>query len=488
MRIRLLALAMVASLSACTMGPDYRRPDLPLPPAWRVSVPDAADLANTDWWKAFGDPQLDTLIETALQANKDLLLATMRVEQYDARLQVSNSARYPTVGYSVAGQRERRSQERPNGLRPGDSPSLNNYEISGNLTWELDLWGRVRRANEAARAELLGTEEARRGVMLSVVSGVASTYLKLVELDERLAIARQALKNRQDALELTDQRFKGGSGTRIAVEQARAAVETEAARIPPIERDIADLENAMAALLGTNPGPIQRRRIEALATPQMPQGVPADVLTRRPDIMAAEQELIAANARIGVARTAYFPVLSLNAILGLAADDVKWLFAETARTGNFGGGLAGTVFSGGRIEGNIREAEAYQKETVVRYERAVLGALVEVETALVARSKNGEREATDARRVRIQQELARLVRLRYEGGQSTFIDVLDAELKVLDMQEQQLQSRRDTLLSLVSVYKSMGGGWMVERDKRRAAASGELAAQVRSEPELEAKR
>ena len=488
MRIRLLALAAAACLSACTMGPDYRRPDLPLPPAWRMSMPDAADLANADWWKAFGDPQLDALIETALQANKDLLLATMRVEQYDARLQVSSAAKYPTVGYTVAGQRERRSQERPNGLRPGDSPSLNNYEISGNFTWELDLWGRVRRANEAARAELLSTEEARRGVMLSVVSGVATTYLKLVELDERLAIARKALKNRQDALELTDQRFKGGSGTRIAVEQARAAVETEAARIPPIERDIGDLENAMSALLGTNPGPVQRRRIESLATPQMPLGVPADVLTRRPDIMAAEQDLIAANARIGVARTAYFPVLSLNAILGLAADDVKWLFAETARTGNFGGGLAGTVFSGGRIEGNIREAEAYQKETVVRYERAVMGALVEVESSLVARSKTGEREAVDARRVRIQQELARLVRLRYEGGQSTLTDVLDAELKVLDMQEQQLQSRRDTLLSLVSVYKSMGGGWMVERDKRREAASGDLAAQVRSETELEAKR
>lgn len=486
--MRLLALAAAACLSACTMGPDYRRPDLPLPPAWRMSMSDAADLANADWWKAFGDPQLDALIETALQANKDLLLATMRVEQYDARLQVSSAARYPTVGYTAAGQRERRSQERPNGLRPGDSPSLNNYEISGNFTWELDLWGRVRRANEAARAELLSTEEARRGVMLSVVSGVATTYLKLVELDERLAFAGKALKNRQDALELTDQRFKGGSGTRIAVEQARAAVETEAARIPPIERDIGDLENALSALLGTHPGPIQRRRIESLSTPQMPLGVPADVLTRRPDIMAAEQDLIAANARIGVAKTAYFPVLSLNAILGLAADDVKWLFAETARTGNFGAGLAGTLFSGGRIEGNIREAVAYQKETVVRYERAVLGALVEVESSLVARSKTGEREVVDARRVRIQQELAGLVRLRHEGGQSTLIDVLDAELKVLDMQEQQLQSRRDTLLSLVSVYKAMGGGWMVERDKRREEASGDLAAQVRPETELEAKR
>jgi multidrug efflux system outer membrane protein len=488
MRTKLLVLAAALSLSACTMGPDYRRPDMPLPTTWRVTPTDAADLANAEWWRAFGDPTLDGLIETALEANQDLLLASLRVEQFDARLQVSQAGNYPTIGYSAAGQRERRSQERPNGLRPGDSPSLNNYELSANLTWELDLWGRVKRANEAARAELLGTQEARRGVMLSVVSGVASTYVRLLELDARLQLARQSLKNRQDALDLIDQRFRGGSSTRLAVEQARGAVEAEVAQIPPIERDIADLENALSVLLGRAPGPIARQPLGQLALVQLPSGVPADILTRRPDVLAAEQDLVAANARIGVAKTAYFPTLSLNAILGLAADDVKWLFAETARTGNYGAGLAGTLFDGGRIAGNIREAEGQQKEMAVRFQRAVLNALVEVETALVTRQKTGDREASDARRVRIQEEVARLMRLRYEGGQSTLIDVLDVEMTVIGVRTQQLQSRRDTLLSLVSVYKAMGGGWMVERDQRQAAADPGLAQKAGSATELEAKR
>lgn len=488
MRTKLLALAAVLSLTACTMGPDYRRPDMPLPSTWRVSVADAADLANTEWWRALGDPTLDSLVETALEANQDLLLATLRVEQFDARLQVSQAGNYPTIGYSAAGQRERRSQERPNGLRAGDSPNLNNFELSTNLTWEIDLWGRVKRSNEAVRAELLGTQEARRGVMLSVVSSVATTYVRLLELDARLQLARESLKNRQDALDLVDQRFKGGSSTRLAVEQARAAVEAEVAQIAPIERDIADLENALSLLLGRAPGPIARQSLAKLALPQVPAGVPADILSRRPDVLAAEQDLVAANARIGVAKTAYFPRLSLNAILGLAADDVQWLFAETARTGNYGGGLAGTLFDGGRIAGNIREAEGQQKEMTVRFQRAVLNALVEVESALMSRQKTGEREASDARRLRIQEEVARLMRLRFEGGQSTLIDVLDVEMTVIGVRAQQLQSRRDTLLSLVSVYKSMGGGWMVERDQRQAAADPGLAQKAGSATELEAKR
>ena len=483
-----LVLAAGLWLSGCTMGPDYRRPDVDLPQTYRVTAADAADLANTEWWRSFGDPQLDALIETALEANKDLMLATVRIEQFDARVQVVGSAAYPTVGYSVAGQRERRSQERPNGLRPGDSPSLNNFEISANATWEIDLWGRVRRASEAARAELLSTQESRRGVMLTVVSNVATSYLRLIELDERLAIVRRSVQNREQALDLIEQKYQGGSTTLLRVELARAALEAERTRIPEIERGIGELENALSVLLGRNPGPVARRSIDALALPQMPAGVPADVLTRRPDVMAAEQDLIAANARIGVAKTAYFPTVSLNAILGLAADDVKWLFSETARTGNYGGGLAGTLFSGGRIEGNIREAEAVSREMTVRFERAVQNALVEVDSALVARSKNGEREAAEARVLRSQREVARLTRLRFEGGQSTLSDVLDAELDVFEGQVRQVQSRADTLLSLVAVYKAMGGGWMVERDRRAVAAEPELALRAGAAPEFEANR
>lgn len=464
----LLAWCAAALLAGCTLGPDYKRPDVPLPPAWRAEMLDAADLANTEWWHAFGDADLDALIETAIANNKDLVLATLRIEQFAARLQISDAASYPQVTYSAAGQRERRSQERPNGLSPGASPSLSNYELSSTVTWELDLWGRVRRANEAARAELLATQEARRGVMLTVVSGVATSYVMLVDLDRRLLLAQQRLKNRKDALDLLEKKYLGGSTTKLVVEQMRAVVEADAAEIPPLERDIATLENALSGLLGQNASAIKRQKIDTLALPQMPLGVPADILARRPDVMAAEQNLVAANARIGVAKTEYFPVVSLNAILGLGADDLRWLFTETARTGNYGAGLTGPIFSGGRIEGDIKEAEALQKQAVVRFQQSVQQALLEVETALVGRTKAGQREQSLGRQVDLLRGVADLTRQRYEGGQSTLVDVLDAEQHVYTAQAEQAQSRRDTLLALISVYKAMGGGWMVEREKRLA--------------------
>ena len=462
---------LALGLAGCTLGPDYKRPDVPLPASFRADMPSAADVANTEWWHALGDPDLDTLIDKALTANKDLVLASLRIEAMEARLRISNAAGYPQVGYSLSGERQRRSQERPNGLQPGDSPVLNNFQVSSNLTWEIDLWGRVRRANEAARAELLSTQESRRAMMLTVASAVATSYVQLVALDQRLSYAQSSLKNRQDALTLADQKFRGGSATRLSVEQARAVVEADAAGIPPIERDIRVLENALSGLLGSNPGPIQRRKIEGLALLQLPQGVPADVLARRPDVLEAEQNLVVANARIGVAKTGYFPVLSLNAILGVASDDLRWLWAETARDGNYGAGLVGTIFSAGRVDGNIREAEAMQKQAVVQFQKTVQTALVEVEDALFSRSKSGEREAALGRHVGFLREVAALARLRYEGGQYTLAEVLDAEQMVILAQGQQLQSRHDTLLALISVYKAMGGGWMVERELRDAPAT-----------------
>jgi outer membrane protein, multidrug efflux system len=479
-RCRLLAGVAAVAFTGCTLGPDYKRPQLPLTTDWRAGLPDAAELANTDWWKAFGDPDLDRLIDAAIDANRDLLLATYRIEEYDARLQVSRAPNYPQVGYAAGVSRELRSQERPNGLPRGADPFVNNVEVGANASWELDLWGKVRRSNEAALAELLSTQEARRGVMLSVVASVATSYVQLLELDLRLAYAQQGLQNRQKALDLLDSKYRGGSTTRLAVEQARAELEADAAEIPPIEREIAMIENALSGLLARNAGPIRRHTLQALAMPQMPQGVPADLLTRRPDVMAAEQDLIAANARIGLAQTEYFPTLSLMAALGLGADDPKWLWATTARTGNIAAALVGPIFSGGRIEGDIRQAEAVQKQKVVLYQQTVQNALKEVEDALVSRAKAGDREAALGRQVVSLEEVAKLARLRYEGGQSTLMEVLDADLKLYFAQGSQARSRRDTLLGLVSVYKSMGGGWMVEQERRRAPAMPSAGVQAQA--------
>lgn len=471
-------------LAGCVLGPDYKRPDVPLPKAWQAEPKDAADLANTDWWKAFNDADLDALIETALDANKDLKLATLRVAAFDARLQVSRSANYPQIGYTASAQRRRYSQEQPTGaggLQSGVGPIVNNFALGAVLNWEIDLWGRVKRSNEAALADLMASEDARRGVMLTVASSVAASYVELLALDQELAIARKALANRKEALALMQTKYEGGSGTRLAIEQARADVEKTASEIPPIETSIARTEGALNLLLGRNPAPVQRRTLDALALPRMPQGVPADVLTRRPDVMAAEQDLIAANARIGVAKTAYFPTLSLAAAIGLASDDLRWLFAETARTGIAGAVLAGPIYTGGRVEGEIREAELNQQQMAVRFEQSVQLALQEVEDALVTRAKSEERENAMGRRVGALREAEKLAGVRYEGGQSTYMEVLQAQFETIGAQSVQTQSRRDTSLALITVYKAMGGGWMVEYDKRKAAATPGADAQAQAQ-------
>lgn len=471
------ALACLALLAGCTLGPDYKRPDLDVPKVWRAEpAAAAADLVDTEWWRRFGDADLDALIAAALSANKDLKLATLRIAEFDARLQISRAANYPQASYTGLAERQRFSQERPaggGGLQSGVGPIVNNFSLGAVLNWEIDLWGRVRRANEAALADLLSTEDGRRGVMLTVVTSVATSYVQLLAMDRQLALAERSLSNRRDALALTETRYRGGSATRLAVEQARAAVDAAAAELPLIERDIARAEGALSLLVGRNPGPIQRRRIELIVLPPVPAGVPADVLTRRPDVMAAEQSLIAANARIGVAKTEYFPVLSLGAALGLASDTPRWLFAETARTGLLGAVVSGPLFTGGRIEGDIRQAEAIQQQMAVRYELAVQTAVQEVDDTLITRTKTGDREAALVRRVDALSEAGKLARVRYEGGQSNYFEVLDADYALLAAQSEQALGRRDTALAVIAIYKAMGGGWMAEQDKRRAAAPDE---------------
>ncbi len=474
-----LAIAVLcAALAACTTGPDYQRPELPLPTAWRGGIGDDAGLVNARWWQAFGDPALEALVDEAIDANQDLAVATARVEQFAARLGGSEAARYPTVGYAVGASRELRSQERPNGLRPGQSPTLSDFELGGKVSWELDLWGRVRRSTEAARAELLASQEARRGVMLTVVSDVAAGYLHLVALDRRLALAEEKLSLRRQAMALMDERRKGGSATRLDVARLQAAVEEQASVIPEIRREIATAEHTLAMLLGRPPGPIARRSIDTLALPVVPAGVPADVLSRRPDVAAAEQALVAANARIGVARTAYFPSLSLLGAIGLAADDLRWLFAETARTASVGAALAGTVFDGGRIAAQVRESEAVRAEAQAQFVKAVQVALLEVENALATRALADERDAVGQRRVQALAEVRDMTRARLEGGQAQRIELFSAEIDLREAETVRLEFQRDRLLAMVDVYKAMGGGWMHEEEQRRQAAQPDRQARA----------
>jgi outer membrane protein, multidrug efflux system len=483
MRSGLVIATAAALIAGCsTVGPDYKRPEVPLPAAWRTPPASVADLVNTEWWQAFGDEHLARLIDSAIDANRDLRIAALRSDEYAARLKVSQAGSLPIVGYGANASRAKLSQERPNGLRLGASPVLSDFELGGTFSWELDLWGRLRRADEAALADLLSTEEARRGLMLTLVADVASGYIKLLELDRRLQIAEEKRRLREESVTLMDAKRAGGSATRLDVELLRAASAEQAEVLPQIRREIVTTELALSALLGRDAGPIPRRRLDELRLPQLPAGVPADVLTRRPDVAAAEQALVAANARIGVARAAYFPTLSLSAAIGLAADDLRWLFAETARTGNFGGALAGTLFDGGRIEGDVRQAEARRGQAEQGFLKAVQTALLEVEDALSARARADEREQAVAQRLKALSELQRLTVARQGGGQTGKLEVYEADLKVQDGRAAEAEGRRDTLLALVAVYKSMGGGWMYEQERRRSTAQAKTREAAEAKP------
>lgn len=471
--VGMLACALLAALGGCVtppVGPDYHRPAVPLPESWRVPPTEAEDVVNTAWWNRFGDAHLQALVHEALTANLDLKIAASRVQRFAGKLEHSEAQRFPELGYEVSALRNQRSQEVPELLRPGQPPIYNEYKYGLTASWEIDLWGKIRRLNESARAELLSTKEARHTVMLTVVTAVASTYVQLLVNDRDLELARQRVSSLKETVKLLDEKQRGGSATLLQVEHARAELEEEAAQVPQIERRTANLENALSILVGRSPGPVERGTLAALELPPIPAGVPSDVLTRRPDILAAEQTLVAANARIGVAKSQYFPSLALTSMYGYSSDLTQWLFAETAHTGLSQALLLGPLLSFGRIEGQVREARAEARENVYRYLQSVQTALQEVNDSLVYDVKAKERYAALDRRVEALKKFRALSNQRFEGGESTYLDVLDADRQVYEGEEQQNQGKGDEFLALISVYKAMGGGWMVAEDKNAALA------------------
>ena len=459
-----------AALAGCASGPDHERPSVPLPAQWREPMPVAAAgmppavgeaaLLDQAWWRAFGDARIGALVDAALESNKDLQIAAWRVQEYDARVQVSRAARLPEVGYGSEALRTRISQRRPVDLPLGVSPSQSQFQLSGNVAWEIDFWGRVKRSNEAALAELLSTDEARRGVMLSVVASVVSSYLQLSALDQQLGMAQAIVDNREQVLALVQQRFDGGAANGMAVAQAQADLASARAPLPGLRRQIGELENALSLLLGRNPGPIERGPIDALAEPAVPAGLPSELLWRRPDLLAAEQTLIAANARIGVAKAAYLPTISLTTVFGFASNELETLLNRSANFGQIGPSLLGTIFSGGRIAGNVREAEAVQRQRLLQYQQAVQAALRDVDDALSARARLIEQTAQLQEWSDALDRLVQLTRARHEGGVGNRLEVLDAERELLAAQGERARSRSDTVVALVSIYKAMGGGWM----------------------------
>ncbi|HUH95448.1 MAG TPA: efflux transporter outer membrane subunit [Casimicrobiaceae bacterium] len=458
----ILAIALGVASSGCMVGPDYVRPGVDVPPAWRVDYGMAADTANSRWWEQFGDSALDELIEAALRANRDVRIAAARVDEFGGRLAVARAALFPQVAASADATRQRVTRHQPLSRIPADvSPTYDSYDAILSASWEIDLWGKLRRSTEAARADLLATEEARRSVVLSLVASVASGYISLRDLDRQLEIARDTTKTRADSLQVFELRFKGGVVSELQLAQNRSEYAQALASIPQIEDQIAQTENALSLLLGRNPGSIPRgRAIDALLPPAIPEGLPSDLLERRPDLRQAEAQLAAANARIGVAKAAYFPSISLTGALGSASTQLSSLFSGPAGLWSYGASLVAPIFTAGAIAGQVEQAEAQQQQALFSYQKAIQSAFSDVDNALVDHAKSRERLQALSQQVDALATYARLARLRYENGYTSYIEVLDAERSLFAAQLQYADQQALVLNALVNLYKAMGGGWV----------------------------
>ena len=466
MRKRLLAVALGLALGGCAVGPDYQRPEVPIPAQWEISIQTANDLANTAWWEQFGDPELNRLIQIALQENKDVKIAAARVEEYMGRYGVTRSAQFPQVGANAAGSRTRSGE---NTVPPGTELTNDSYQVDLGVSFELDLWGKLRRATEAARAQLLETEEAKRTTILTLVSQLANSYVQLLDYDQQLAVTKATLKTRSESVRINGLRFKAGLIGELDYQQAVAEYQNAAVQVPLLERQIGQQQNAISLLLGRNPGPITRGvPLDQLVMPQPPAGLPSDVLERRPDIRKAEQQLIAANAEIGVAKAAFFPAISLTGLLGVASTDLSDLFSGPSRTWQFAGQLTQPIFTAGKLEGQLQAAEAVQQQALFNYQQVIQKAFSEVDDSLIAISKLRSQLKDEQAEVKALQRYLYLATLRYQNGYSDYLTVVDAERNLYTAQLQYVQDQGTLYTALINLYAALGGGWVNQAEQMTA--------------------
>ena len=451
------ASVLALALCGCAVGPDYRRPAVEVPAAWRLGPTEAAEISNADWWDQFHDPVLSDLVKTALQNNKDLRIATANVDQAFAQYGITRSAQLPQVSADASATRQRASTN--TALPVGGT--YNDFQLNLSASFELDIWGKLRRATESARASLLASEEARRTVVLTAVSSVASGYVQLRALDRQLEIARSTSQTFAEAARLQRIRFEGGAIPESDYRQAESQYRQAAAQVPELERQIARQEDFLNVLLGRNPGPVPRGRdIDHLAFPAVPTALPASMLERRPDIREAEQQLVAANADIGVAKAAYFPDISLNALLGLDSDRTSKLFNGTSKVASVGAGIAQPIFNAGRIDAEVAQAEAGQRQALANYEKSIISAFQDVEDALADRAKFEQVRAEQAHNVAELGKFRDLAELRYEQGATIYLEVANAEQSLLNAQLAFVTAQSELFQSYANLYKAMGGGWV----------------------------
>jgi len=461
----LVLLAVGCTLAGCTLGPDYRRPEIPVSVKWRTPTAAAGSVDDLAWWELFRDPVLQDLIRTALVRNQDVRLAAARVEEARAQLGVARAAQFPQLDGGASYSYERLSQESfplknlPASL--GISPEQDIYRTGLDLSFELDLWGRLRRATEAARAELLVSEAGRLTVRTTLVGDVAQAYFEMLELDRESEIARRTLESRRASLDLVRRRLTAGLTSELDLRRAEGELATAAAVVPDVERRVAQTENRLSVLLGRNPGPIPRgSALETQAMPpEVPAGLPSELLERRPDIRGAEERLVAANARIGEAKAEFFPRISLTGSFGVESVALSDLFTGPARVWQVGPTLAVPIFHGGRLLGNLRVTRARERQALIEYERTIQQAFREVEDALVLHRKVQDIRSQRDRQVTAATRALALANLRYAAGLAGYLEVLDAERQLFSAEIGLATTTRDQLTAVVQIYKALGGGW-----------------------------
>ena len=461
-RTCMLALLLAAPLSACMVGPDYRRPEVEVPVAWRLGATEAGEISNIAWWDQFQDPVLSNLVRTALANNKDLEIATANVDQAFAQYGIVRSAQFPQLNASASAARERSSA---NTVLPGGR-TFSDYGVNLSASFELDVWGKLRRATESARASLLASEQGKGTVVLTVVTTVASGYIQLRALDRQLEIAQRTSQSLGEAARLQRVRFEEGAVPASDYQQAESQYREALARVPELEREIAQQENFISVLLGHNPGLVSRGRdIDALLFPAVPDGLPASLLQRRPDIRQAEQNLIAANANIGVAKAAYFPDISLTALLGLESAQLSDLFKGPSRAWSFGAGVLQPIFNAGRIRSQVAQAEALQRQALHTYEKSIISAFQDVENALIDRTKFGQVREEQAKNVEALRSFRDLADLRYREGATIYLEVASAEQSLFIAQLAYVVTQAQLFQSYANLYKAMGGGWVDQAEE-----------------------
>jgi len=461
---------LLALVTGCAVGPNYKQPAVPAPDQYREvqgPPPSAPSLADQPWWEVFKDPKLQAYIDQALATGYDVQLAAWRVEEARAAAGIARSEFFPAAFFSGQWSRAQNSTF----VAPYDHSTNNGQAANVNFSWEIDLWGRVRRLNEAARAQYLASEEARKGVLLSLVSDVALAYFQLRELDEELDIAKRNAAAFKETADLFGRKLQEGAASALETSYATAAYNQVASTVPDIERQIEATENELNLLLGKNPAAVGRgKALVEYAVPEIPAGLPSELLQRRPDVRQAEQQLIAANATVGVATANFFPTISLTGLFGTVSPSVSSMF-PAGRMWSIGAGMFGPLLQGGRLISQYDVAYAQWQQAVVLYEQTVTSAFAETTTVLYAREKLAATVAELSQAVEHYGEMVRLTNLRYSSGLSNYFEVLYAMQQLFPAEITLARARLALLNDYVNIYKALGGGWKIENPTWQSPAA-----------------